>query len=143
MRVEKIAGGGEFATLELPLFTEAVAAGFPSPAGDYREAGLDLNELCVANPAATYFVRAQGDSMRDVGIFPGDVLVVDRSLQVRHGDVVIVALNGELAVKTLELRPQVRLVAQNSAYAPIVVPEEAQLEIFGVVTNVIHTLRRA
>ena len=124
------------------MFLESVAAGFPSPASDYCERTLDLNELCIQKPAATYFVRAQGDSMIDVGIFPGDVIVVDRSLTARHGDVVIATFNGELTVKKLELQPQIRLVAMNSNYADIVVPEGADLEIFGVATNVIHSLRK-
>lgn len=90
---------------KMPMFTESVAAGFPSPATDYCESRLDLNDLCVKHPAATYFVRAQGDAMIDAGIYPGDVLVVDRSLTAKHGDIVIAALNGELTVKKLEQNP--------------------------------------
>jgi len=126
---------------KLPLFTEAVAAGFPSPATDFCEARLDLNELCVEHPAATYFVRAQGDSMLDAGIFPGDVLVVDRSLTAKHGDIVIAAFNGELTVKRLETRPTKRLVPMNDKYDPIDIPEETDIEIFGVATTVVHSLR--
>ena len=73
---------------------------------------------------------------------PGDILIVDRSLEARHGDIVIAALNGELTVKRLETEPQARLVPMNSAYSPIDIPEEADLELFGVVTNVIHSLRQ-
>jgi len=127
---------------KLPLFSEAVAAGFPSPAADFCEARLDLNELCVQHPAATYFVRAQGDSMLEAGIFPGDVLVVDRSLTAKHGDIVIAAFNGELTVKKLETRPTLRLVPMNAKYAPIDVPEDTDIEIFGVATTVIHSLRK-
>ena len=115
-------------------FTESVAAGFPSPATDYCESRLDLNDLCIKHPAATYFVRAQG-------IFPGDVLVVDRSLTAKHGDIVIAALNGELLVKKLETKPTLRLVAMNSKYPPIVVSEDADMEIFGVATTAVHSLR--
>ncbi len=143
MSVEKIGASGEFAKLEMPMFLDAVAAGFPSPAADYFERTLDLNELCINKPAATYFVRAQGDSMLDGGIFPGDVLVVDRSLQPRHGDIVIATFNGELTVKRLELQPQIRLVPMNNNYPAVVIPEGAELEIFGVATNVIHQLRKA
>ncbi|SHI56568.1 SOS response UmuD protein. Serine peptidase. MEROPS family S24 [Malonomonas rubra DSM 5091] len=127
---------------KLPLFSEAVAAGFPSPATDFCEARLDLNELCVKHPAATYFVRAQGDSMLDAGIFPGDVLVVDRSLTAKHGDIIIAAFNGELTVKRLETRPRLRLVPMNDKYKPIDIPEETDIEIFGVATTVIHSLRK-
>ena len=126
---------------KMPLFTESVAAGFPSPATDYCESRLDLNDLCVKHPAATYFVRAQGDSMIEAGIFPGDVLVVDRSLTAKHGDIVIAALNGELTVKKLETKPTLRLVPMNSNYSSVELPEEADLEIFGVATTAVHSLR--
>ncbi len=140
--VASIGESGEFEQLGIPLFSDAVSAGFPSPATDYCERKLDLNELCIQKPAATYFVRAQGDSMIDAGIFPGDVLVIDRSIEASHGDIVIAAVNGELTVKRLETKPQTRLVPMNSQHAPIVIPEEADLEIFGVATNVIHSLRK-
>ena len=143
MSVENIGESGEFVQLGIPLFADAVAAGFPSPASDYCERKLDLNELCIQNPAATYFVRASGDSMLEAGIFPGDVLVVDRSLNAAHGDIVIVSVNGELTVKRLETKPRVRLVPMNRKYAPIDLPEGADLEVFGVATNVIHSLRNA
>ena len=140
--VSNIGKSGEFEQLGIPLFSDAVPAGFPSPATDYCERKLDLNELCVQNPAATYFVRAQGDSMIDAGIFPGDVLVIDRSIHATHGDIVIAAVNGELTVKRLETKPQTRLVPMNSKYDPVSVPEEADLEVFGVATTVIHRLRK-
>ncbi len=142
MSVIPIACSATFPKLEIPLFLEPVAAGFPSPASDYCERRLDLNELCIKRPAATYFVRAQGDSMLEAGIFSGDVLVVDRSLEAKHGDIVIVAFNGEFTVKKLETVPNVRLVPMNAKYAPIVVPEDSDLEIFGVVTTAIHSLRK-
>src|SRR5210317_2670083 len=142
MMVSSIGESGEFEKLGIPLFADAVPAGFPSPATDYCERKLDLNELCIQHPAATYFVRAQGDSMIDAGIFPGDVLVIDRSIEASHGDIVIAAVNGELTVKRLETKPQVRLVPMNSQHAPIIIPEGADLEIFGVATNVIHSLRK-
>lgn len=127
--------------LRRPLFLERVAAGFPSPAQDYVDRALDLNELCIEHPAATYYVRAAGESMLGVGIHPGDVLVVDRALEARHRDIVIAAWQGELTVKRLELRPTLRLVAENDAFPPIEIAEPEMLEIFGVVTFVIHALR--
>ena len=93
MTVENIGKSGEFEQLGIPLFSDAVTAGFPSPATDYCERKLELNELCIKKPAATYFVRAQGDSMIDAGIFPGDVIVVDRSINAAHGDIVIASFN--------------------------------------------------
>jgi len=143
MTVENIGKGGEFKQLDIQLFSDAVPAGFPSPATDYCERKLDLNELCIQHPAATYFVRAQGDSMIEAGIFPGDVLVVDRSITAAHGDIVIVSVNGELTVKRLETRPTMRLVPMNNQYSPIDVPEDADLEVFGVATTVIHSLRKS
>ena len=127
--------------LSLPLFTGKVAAGFPSPADDYVEKNLDLNELLVQKPAATFFVRAQGESMLGAGIHPNDILVVDRSLEAVPGKVVICAINGELTVKRLErVNEQWQLKAENSDYADIDIHDELELVIWGVVTNVIHAL---
>jgi len=124
----------------VPLFSEAVKAGFPSPASDYVEKSLDLNDLCINHPAATYFVRAAGDSMIDAGIHPGDVMVVDRSLKAKHDDIVIAMLSGEFTVKQLALTPVVRLIPRNSNYQPIELQPGDELEVFGVVTFVIHAL---
>lgn len=124
--------------LPLPLFTETVSAGFPSPAQDYVERSLDLNELCVQHPAATYLVKAQGDSMLGAGIHQGDILIVDRSIQARHGHVVIAELHGELTVKRLELTPTVRLVPCNPAYPPIELADEDELCLMGVVVRSIR-----
>ena len=127
--------------LKIPLFSEAVSAGFPSPAQDYIEKTLDLNELCIKRPAVTFFVRVEGDSMVQAGIYAGDILVVDRSVTAEHRDTVIVAIHGEMTVKELELRPKVRLVPRNPDYPVIEIPEGTALDIFGVVTNVIRNIR--
>ncbi|NVK41578.1 MAG: translesion error-prone DNA polymerase V autoproteolytic subunit [Oceanospirillaceae bacterium] len=132
---------GEPKALAVPLFIERVAAGFPSPAQDYIERTLDLNELCIKRPAATFFVRAEGESMIEAGILSGDILIVDRSLDPIHGDIVIASVDGEFTVKRLSLRPAPRLEAANALYSPIELRDESELEIFGVVTNVIHSLR--
>jgi len=127
--------------LPLPLFSGKVAAGFPSPADDYVEKTLDLNELLIQKPAATFFVRAQGESMLGAGIHPNDILIVDRSIEPVPRKIVICALNGELTVKRLERdNEQWQLKAENPAYADIVIHEELELVIWGVVTNVIHSL---
>lgn len=125
----------------VPLFAESVPAGFPSPAQGYEEARLDLNQYCIKHPAATYMVRADGDSMSGIGIYPGDILIVDRSLTAKHQDTVIASVDGSLTVKTLELRPRVRLVPQNRCYAPIEFREGQELQIFGVVTHVVRALK--
>jgi DNA polymerase V len=125
----------------LPLFAGKVAAGFPSPADDYIEKTLDLNELLVKKPAATFFVRAVGESMLEAGIHPNDILIVDRSLEPAPGKIVICALNGALTVKRLLLRNGCWvLAAENSAYADIDLHEDLELVIWGVVTAVIHLL---
>ncbi|MDO9167631.1 MAG: translesion error-prone DNA polymerase V autoproteolytic subunit [Methylobacter sp.] len=127
--------------MPLPLLAGKVAAGFPSPADDYVEKNLDLNELLVQKPAATFFARAQGESMLGAGIHPNDILVIDRSIEPVPGKVVICALNGELTVKLLAREGgQWQLKAKNKDYPDIVIFEELELVIWGVVTNVIHPL---
>jgi len=127
--------------LKIPLFSDKVAAGFPSPADDYIEKTLDLNDLLIKKPAATFFVRAEGESMLGAGIHPNDILVVDRSIEAVVGKVVICALNGELTVKRLKsIGKEIILGAENPAYQDITVQEEVDLVIWGVVTNVIHSL---
>ena len=121
----------------LPLFSEKVPCGFPSPAQDYVEDRLDLNKLLIRHPSATYFIKVSGESMHGAGISDGDLLVVDRSLSAVHGDIVIAAVEGEFTVKRLQLRPVVQLNPMNSAYSPIVVGNEDTLDIFGVVTYII------
>ena len=127
----------------IPLFLERIPAGFPSPAQDYLEQHLDLNELCISHPEATYFVRCEGDSMIEAGIHSGDILVVDRALNAVHGDIVIASVYGELTVKELRLRPQAGLFPRNRQYQPILLKEPDALELFGVVTYVLHALRPA
>lgn len=127
--------------LAIPLFGDAISAGFPSPAQDYIEQTLDLNELCIKHPAATFFVRVEGDSMVNAGIFPNDILVIDRSIQATQGDIVVASLYGEFTVKELVLGANPCLLPHNPAYQPISIPEGSDMEIFGVVTNVIRNLR--
>ena len=124
-----------------PLMVSSVVAGFPSPAEQYVERPLDLNDLLVARPAATYFVRAQGDSMVGAGVQDGDLLAVDRSLEPEDGSMVIACVDGEFTVKTYRHdRRGVRLEAANPAYPPIRFAGEMELRVFGVVTAVVHRL---
>lgn len=124
---------------QIPLYGGTVRAGFPSPADDYIETMLDLNEYLIKHPAATFFVRASGDSMINAGIHSGDILVVDRSLEVIHGKIVIAALNGELTVKRLfQQGDTIQLLPENLEYPPIDITEEYEMVIWGVVTHVIH-----
>lgn len=126
---------------EFPLYASRIAAGFPSPADDHQEDALDLNEHLVRHPAATFFVRAKGQSMIGAGIHDGDLLVVDRSLEPKSGTIVIAVVNGELTVKRLKLEGGgVWLVPENPEYPPIEITDGIDLVIWGVVTNVVHAL---
>lgn len=125
----------------LPFYQYAVPAGFPSPAEDEISETLDLNELLIKHPAATFFLRVSGSSMIKAGIHDNDILVVDRSLDPVHGKIVIASVNGELTVKRLHrVGEKVQLVAENDTYPPIEITGEVDLRIWGVVTAVIHPL---
>ncbi len=128
-------------SMDIPLFAGKVAAGFPSPADDYIEKTLDLNDLLIQKPAATFFVRASGESMLGAGIHPNDILVVDRSITPTVGKIVICALNDELTVKRLKsIQDGFVLGAENPEYSDIAIREGTELVIWGVVTNVIHSV---
>lgn len=123
------------------MFIVTVPAGFPSPAADYAEGPLDLNHHLNPRPAATFFVRVSGDSMIGAGIHSGDLLIVDRSVTPKHGNVVIAVLNGELTVKRLQKEGcHLALVPENPDYPTIEIAEGMDFEIWGVVTKAIHYL---
>ena len=124
-----------------PLFSDLVQCGFPSPAADYVEQRIDLNQLLIQHPSATYFVKASGDSMIDGGFSDGDLLNVDSAITESHGDIVIAAVDGEFTVKNLHLRPTVQLIPMNSAYSPITISSEDTLDVFGVVIHVVKAMR--
>lgn len=120
-----------------PLFVSSVAAGFPSPADDYVDGDLDLMELLIQHPAATFYCRVSGDSMEGAGIYDGDILIVDRAAKAAHGDVVVAAVAGELTCKYLDINRH-RLLPANDKYRPIEIPEDSDLVIEGVVR---HSIR--
>lgn len=123
-----------------PLFSSRVQAGFPSPAEDSVENSLDLNRFVLKNPATTFFVKAEGNSMEGAGIFSGDILVVDRSLEGRSGNIVIAVVFDELTVKRLLIKNGVYfLVAENEDYEPLRITEEMESTIWGVVTHSLRT----
>ncbi len=127
--------------VELPFYTEKLSAGFPSPANDYFERSLDLNEHLIKNPSATFFVEIQGDSMIGAGIHSGDILIVDRSLEAANNKIIVAVINGEFTVKRLYWKNgTVRLMAENPNYNPIEINEGTEFEIWGVATAVIHRL---
>jgi len=121
----------------LPLFGHSVEAGFPSAADDYIEKELDLNTHLIKHPSATFLARANGNSMIGRGIYDGDTLIVDRSIEPQHGNIVIAALNGELTCKVLDKR-QHCLMPANPSIKPIMINEHSDLLIEGVV---IHSIR--
>ena len=127
--------------VERPLFMVPVTAGFPSPAEDYIEGRLDLNNLLIRHPSATFYVRVAGDSMILAGIHPGDILIVDRAMEPGDKKVVIAVINGELTVKRIRLfSGRICLYPENPDYQPIEITEGMDFEVWGVVTNVIHPL---
>lgn len=124
--------------IALPLYLERISAGFPSPAADYIDNAIDLVKHLIPHPSSTYVLRVSGDSMRDAAIVNGSLLLVDASLQPRHGDIVVARLRGDFTVKRLRLTPSPQLQAANPAYAPIPLSDEEDVHIVGVVTTVIH-----
>ena len=130
---------GDFPLTKIPYFLNKVRVGWPSPADDYVERPIDLNEHLIKNPAATYFVRVSGDSMIDACIGDGAILIVDRSIEPQHKSIVVAAINGSYACKRLLMKPKVCLASENSKYAPIFIKENEELEIAGVVIAAINT----
>ncbi|BAK76485.1 peptidase S24 and S26 domain protein [Pseudogulbenkiania sp. NH8B] len=125
-------------SLALPVYGSRVPAGFPSPADDYLETALDLNQYLIEDAAATFMVRVSGDSMLGAGISDGDVLVVDRSIPPAHGQIVLAAVDGEFTVKRLHKRSdRVALLPENPAYPPIELHNGQELQVWGVVTGCI------
>ncbi|WP_084184951.1 LexA family protein [Desulfonatronum thiodismutans] len=136
-----ISGVAKGLDVELPLYLSPVTAGFPSPADDFLEKRLDLNDYLVKNPVATYLVRASGDSMQGAGIHDGDILVVDKSVEATDGKVVIAIVYGEFTVKTLRKRNgKACLVPANAEYPVVELTPEMDCEVWGVVTSVIRKM---
>ena len=128
--------------LNIPLFTSKVQAGFPSPADDYIEQGLDLNDFLIKRPTATFFMKVAGDSMKDAGINNDDILIVDRSLSAIHNSIVVAVVNSEYTVKRLQkIKDKIYLMPENKKYPVIEIKEGMDFEIWGVVTYVIHSTK--
>ena len=124
---------------QLPEFSHHISAGFPSMADDFMEKKLDLNELMVKHPAATFFVRVEGNSMQNAGIYSGDILVVDRSIEASNGKIIVAVVNGEFTVKRLIVTPQgISLAPENEAYPSYLISEGSDFQVWVVVTYVIH-----
>ncbi|HLV97044.1 MAG TPA: translesion error-prone DNA polymerase V autoproteolytic subunit [Ktedonobacterales bacterium] len=129
-------------SLQLPLFSSYVRAGFPNPADDHHEPDIDLNTLLVRNPVATFLLRVDGESMIDAGIYPEDLVVVDRSLTVQQRDVVVAEVEGEFLIKRfLRQNGAILLASENPVFRPLIFTPEMDLSIFGVVTFTLHRHR--
>jgi len=132
----------DLSSVELPLMRSELSAGFPSPAEEYTEGKLDLNEYLIERPAATFCVRITGDSMKDAGILEGSIAIVDRSLEAKNKDIVVAVLNGELTIKRLHTsEEQCSLLPENEDYPPIHIGEGDSFSIWGVVTGVVHRFK--
>jgi DNA polymerase V len=124
--------------LRIPYINEGVSAGFPSPAADFMETNIDLNKELSENPLATFYIKVKGNSMIDAGINDKDVLVVDRSLEPKNNKIAICCIDGEFTVKRIQVEKDcMYLLPENPNYKPILVTEENQLIIWGMVTYVI------
>jgi DNA polymerase V len=129
--------------ISIPLFMSKVKAGFPSPAEEYIEAKLDLNSYLIQHPSSTYMVRIEGDSMIGAGIYSGDLAVVDRSLEPKHGDIVIAVIDQEITIKRLvKSKKGVTLFAENPNFEPISFSSEQELTIWGVVVHTVRSMKR-
>lgn len=125
----------------VPIFGDGVSCGFPSPAQDYVEKRLSLDDFCIRYPESTYLVRAEGNSMQNAGIRDGDLLVVECIRQARHGDIVIAAVDGEFTCKRLQLLPMPALLPGNPEYSPIPLTEDVDTVVFGVVRHLVHSFK--
>ena len=120
------------------FFVEPVSVGFPSPANDYLESPIDLNQYLIKNGAATFLVRVSGDSMLDANIADQAILIVDRSLKPKHGSIVVASLDGDFVCKRLQLKPRLCLLPENPKYEPIYIQHGQDLDIMGTVTAAIN-----
>tara|TARA_B100001989_G_C24380085_1_gene383840 strand:+ start:321 stop:770 length:450 start_codon:yes stop_codon:yes gene_type:complete len=127
--------------LDIPFYQSNVPAGFPSPAEDFMDLDLNLQEYLVQNPSATFCVRVTGDSMQNAGIYSGDVMVVDRALEPQNNAIVLAILDGEFTVKRIQKKGQeLYLKPENSKFKPIQITEEMNFQVWGVVTHIIHKI---
>lgn len=124
--------------IERPIVNEDIAAGFPSPAEDFKEVRISLDKELIKNENATFYARVRGNSMIEANIEDGDLLVIDRSIETRNGKIAVCMIDGEFTIKRLKIeKEQVFLMPENKAFKPIKVTEENELIIWGIVTYVI------
>lgn len=129
--------------LPLPYADGGIQAGFPSPADNYITETIDLNKELVRHPAATFYGRVSGDSMIEEGIEPGDILIIDRSIEPDSGDLAVCCIDGEFTLKRIKLeKNRVWLIPSNEMFDPILVTPENEFSVWGVVTHTIKAYRR-
>ena len=127
-------------TFKIPLLTDSVSAGFPSPADDYTEENIDLNEHLISNPFSTFFLRVKGDSMINAGIKDKDLIIVDKSLTARPGNIIIAMIDGEFTIKRLSIKnDELYLKAENNNYPDFRFKNHIDVQIWGVVIYSIHS----
>ncbi len=126
--------------LKIPLLSDSVSAGFPSPADDYTEENIDLNEHLISNPFSTFFLRVKGDSMLNAGIKDKDLIIVDKSLRAKPGNIVIAMIDGEFTIKRLSIKNnELYLKAENHNYPDFRFKNHIDVQIWGVVIYSIHS----
>ena len=129
----------DFSLGDIPLYGDAVPAGFPSPADDYLDMDLNLHDYLVQHPSATFCVKAIGDSMVDAGIKSSDVMVIDRALTPKNNDIILAVVDGEFTVKRIKKNDdELYLIPANENYRPVKITEDMDFQVWGVVTFIIH-----
>ena len=124
----------------IPLLNDSVSAGFPSPADDYTEENIDLNEHLISNPFSTFFLRVKGDSMINAGIKDKDLIIVDKSLIAKPGNIIIAMIDGEFTIKRLSIKnDELYLKAENHNYPDFSFKNHIDVQIWGVVIYSIHS----
>lgn len=128
--------------LHLPIADEGIKAGFPSPAQDFMDLAIDLNKELVKHPASTFYGRVKGDSMIDAGIYDGDILIIDKSLDPKDGDMAVCYIDGEFTIKYIKIEKNaIDLIPANNNYKPVTVTPENEFQIWGIVTYSIKKQR--
>jgi len=132
--------GSTFKKVKIPLLSDSISAGFPSPADDYTEENIDLNEHLISNPFSTFFLRVKGDSMINSGIKDKDLIIVDKSLTARPGNIIIAMIDGEFTIKRLSIKNnELYLKAENHNYPDFIFKNHIDVQIWGVVIYSIHS----
>lgn len=129
-----------YMSLETPMISDGIPAGFPSPAGDFIDLKIDLNRDLIQHPSATFFAKVSGESMMDAGIYDGDLIIIDRSLTPKDGDIAVCVIDSEFTIKRIKIESNCCwLVPANEKYEPILVTEDNQFLIWGIVAHSIKS----